>query len=593
MTANMKTETAPPPSLPTNLKTCDGRSFKRLVGAGLAWLERHYQVVNQLNVFPVPDGDTGTNMLLTLRGAYQRIIHLESDEVGIVSDRLAHGALYSSRGNSGTALSQLLLGFAKVLTGRHEFDVHLLAAGVRAASQMAYLAFQQPVEGTILTVAREIAEEIEDAAADTADLGTILARAVARGEQSVQRTPELLPILKRAGVVDSGGKGLVFILEGMLRCIRGEQLAPSEDEAVQGVSRQPAAIAPASGLPAQAQNLRNMDLGAALQSPNGHGYGYDIQFLMHGSNLDVEAIREAISQMGDSVIVIGDPSTVKVHVHSHDPGRPISFGVQWGAISDVVVEDMQEQAKEYIRDAAARTQAELPSPSAAAPKVREGDIGAVAVAPGEGLADVFRGLGVAQIVAGGQTMNPSTEQLYNAIMALDTRKIIVLPNNKNVVMAAELAARLANERDGREVAVISSRSVPQGIAAMMAFAADGDMVHVVENMKEALDGVVTGEVTTATRRAEFDGISVNMGQLIGLVNGQLVLAGEHLPTVVAGLLERMDARQRELITLYFGAQVSDEEAAALVDVLRSQYPDQEFDLINGGQPLYPYILSAE
>jgi DAK2 domain fusion protein YloV len=548
----------------TALLVCDGPGFKRLAAAGLAWLEQNYEAVNQLNVFPVPDGDTGTNMLLTMRAAYGEIADNDSPDVSVIADKLAYGAIMGSRGNSGTILSQLLRGFAQAVNGRHDFDAELLAAGARQAVKLAYNAVQAPVEGTILTVAREVAEEVESAVKQTVDLRAILDRAVTRANASVARTPDLLPILKKAGVVDSGGQGLAYILEGMLRHLNGERLTVS-NTTVAG----------------------KMDLANVLKSEDSRGYGYDVQYLLHGKNLNLEAVRAAIGNMGDSMVVVGDSSLIKVHIHVHDPGIPISYGVGLGVISDVVVENMQDQSEDYIA-----MREETGAAGENPVQVNPGDIAVVAVAPGDGLRRVFRDLGVAYVVSGGQTMNPSTEELLRAAESLPTDKIIILPNNRNIILAAEQAAQIADDKDGRHVVVVPTRTVPQGITAMLSFTPDGDFEAVVSAMQAARDNVVTGEVTTATRSVELDGVKVQSGQVIGLIDGKLSAAGNDLPTVVRDILKQI-ADDREVITMYYGDHVTEADANQLVDSLRGDYPDQEFDVIWGGQPHYHYILSAE
>jgi uncharacterized protein len=440
----------------------------------------------------------------------------------------------------------------------------MFATGVRQAVKMAYKAVQTPVEGTILTVAREVAEEVEAAVADTDDLVMILERAVARARTAVARTPEQLPILKKAGVVDSGGQGLTYILEGMLRHVRGEMV---EVEA---------------GTTKKISTLTDL-----LQAEDERGYGYDVQFLVHGSKLNIDDIRNRIGAMGDSMVVIGDERLVKVHIHVHDPGIPISYGVSLGVISDVVIENMQEQSQDYI---AMRESSDHPAQGIT---MNEGDIGIVAVAPGDGLSRVFRDLGAAFIVAGGQTMNPSTEELMQAAQMLPTDKVIILPNNKNVILSAEQAAQIANENGDRKVVVIPTRTVPQGITAMLSFVHDGEFDNVVNAMQNARNNVTTGEVTTATRSVEIDGVNVENGQVIGLIDGKLSVSGDDIPTVVRQLLEQIDEKEPEVVTLYYGDHVSKQEAEGLVDSLRDGFPDKEFDVIYGGQPHYHYILSAE
>jgi DAK2 domain fusion protein YloV len=555
--------------------------MKRLAAAGLAWLEQNYETVNQLNVFPVPDGDTGTNMLLTMRAAYREIAANDSPDAAVIADKLAFGAIMGSRGNSGTILSQLLRGFAHAVAGHQEFDAELMAAGFHEAVRMAYKAVQNPVEGTILTVAREVAEEVETVVKQSADLRLLLERAIERARLAVARTPDLLPILKKAGVVDSGGQGLALILEGMHRYMQGDPLTVTDSRPVES-----------------AESAESFALRDVLKASDERGYGYDVQYVLRGRNLDLDRVRTDIGNMGDSMVVVGDSSLIKVHIHVHDPGVPLSYGAKLGILTDIVVENMQEQSEGYIATREGNESEARLSDSAADEElepiihIREGDIAVVAVAPGSGLRRVFRDLGAAYVVSGGQTMNPSTEELLNAVQPLPTDKVILLPNNKNIILAAEQAAKLA-ENAGKQVTVIPTRTIPQGITAMLSYTANGDFETVIANMQDALGNVVTGEVTTATRSVELDGLRVETGQVIGLVDGKLAVAGHNLPTVVRDLLEQMGARDREVITLYYGDNVSQSQAKTLTDELQKTYPDQEFDVIQGGQPHYHFILSAE
>jgi DAK2 domain fusion protein YloV len=558
--------TTPPPTLSSEMVpagpilACDGQGLKALAAAGLAWLEQNQQAVNALNVFPVPDGDTGTNMLLTMRSAYKEVAHSPEHSAAKVAHALAHGALMGARGNSGVILSQLWRGFARGIDGVGAFTARQMATGLEQAAETAYKGVVKPVEGTILTVGREAAEEARLAAADSHDLRVVLERIVKRAYTSVAHTPELLPILKEAGVVDSGGQGLAVILEGMLRFLRGEPLA---------LSTQPGAE-------------------SALQSsldPGELGYGYDVQFILSGENLDVAGVRRDIDAMGDSTLVVGDSAHIKVHVHVHDPGVPISYGIKLGVISDVVVENMQEQYKQFVME---RLAAE-PAPLQLA-QLRPEQVGTVVVAAGDGLARVFASLGVAVLVPGGQTMNPSTEDILRAVEDLPCRQVIVLPNNKNIVLAARQAAELSQRH---RVTVIPTRNVPQGIAAMLAYNAAASLEENAARMQAVIENVQCGEITTATRTVEIDGVSVAEGQIIGLHNGRLALAGNDLNTIVEATLDQMGAAGREIITLYYGDTVRAEDALALAERLRARFDGQEIEVVEGRQPHYHYILSTE
>jgi len=558
-------------SHPPTYALCDGRTLKLLVQAGCDWLDKHHALVNQLNVFPVPDGDTGTNMLMTMRNALQEVSHYDSEHVGQVVARIAHGAMMGSRGNSGTILSQLWQGFAHAVRDHPTLDADLLVKALREATDTAYRGVIKPVEGTILTVAREATEEAEAAYQATRNPLEILERAVARAQDALARTPDLLPILQKAGVVDSGGSGLVYILEGMLRYLRGEEIEVERAK------------------PAAVEHLE-----ATLAPSDELGYGYDVQFVLKGQNLDVNKVRAAIDSMGWSTLVVGDQDAIKVHVHVHDPGIPLSYGISLGTLSDIVVENMQEQYQEYLRERAGLTSQPVYSlastPEVSGPELDENDIGVVAIASGDGLARVFRQLGAAELVMGGQTNNPSTQEILDAIQRVPTHNVIVLPNNKNIILAAEQAARLATNQ---HVVVVPTRSMPQGISALLPYDPKGKLDEVVDAMRLAKDNVVTGEITTATRSVELNGVNVAKGQIIGLIDGALSVAGDNVSDVLRGILNQMCSVECELITLYYGNGIRESEARRVMDELRQIYPEREFELVYGGQAHYHYIVSAE
>ena len=532
----------------------DGQGFKRLIKAALAWLQYHQNAINVLNVYPVPDGDTGTNMVLTMQSAWNEIKDSPEHNVGRIAHRMAHGALMGARGNSGVILSQVWRGFARSLDGKKVYRAPELAAACREAAATAYKGVVKPVEGTILTVARAVADSATRAEKDTDDLARMLERMVFAAHEAVMLTPSLLPVLKEAGVVDAGGQGLFVILEGMLRHMRGEPIA--ED----------------------AQMADAVHLIATEVEPGEAGYGYDVQFLIVGQSLDVDQVRQRITEMGECPLVVGDPETVKVHVHVPDPGVPISYGAGLGSLRDVVVEDMQAQYRDFIAE---RDLTPAPATSQ--------EIGVVAVVMGDGLASVFQSLGVEAIVRGGQTMNPSTQDLLEAAESLPARQVILLPNNGNVILAAEQACELGD----KPIAVVPSRSIPQGLAALLAINYQADFETNVDVMASMMEDVKTGEVTTATRSATINGVKVTDGQIIGLHDGDLKVAGTKVEQVVLALLAEMDAAQCEIITLYYGADVSEDDAIALADLLQQTWSDQEIEVVFGGQPHYHYILSVE
>lgn len=536
--------------------TTDGQGFKRLIKASLGWLQHHQAAINVLNVYPIPDGDTGTNMVLTMQSAWAEIENTPERNVGQVAHQMAHGALMGARGNSGVILSQIWRGFARTLDGKEVYRAQDLAAACREAATTAYKGVVKPVEGTILTVARMVGDAATAAAETSEDLTYVLEHMVFAAHEAVALTPSLLPVLKEAGVVDAGGQGLFVILEGMLRYMRGEPVA--EDVRL----------------------TEAVDLVSTGLEPGEIGYGYDVQFLIVGQSLDVNTVRQKIIEMGECPLVVGDPTTIKVHVHVHDPGIPVSYGASLGSLRDVVVEDMQAQYHDFI------VERELATSSA--PQTSQ-SIGVVAVAPGNGLARVFQSLGVSAIVHGGQTMNPSTKDLLEATEQLPASQVVMLPNNSNVILAAEQARELSS----KPIAVIPCRTVPQGIAALLAINYQDDFETNVAAMRRAMTDIETGEITTATRSATINGVQVTDGQIIGLHNGELKVTSTKIEEVARALLKEMNSADREIITLYYGETVSESDANALADLLQEGWPDQEIEVIAGGQPHYHYILSAE
>lgn len=577
--------------------TLDGPELRDLLNAGLVWLDRHHEIVNALNVFPVPDGDTGTNMLLTMKSACQEVSAENAKGVSGVAKAAAHGALMGARGNSGVILSQILRGIARSLDDEAILTGPRLANALSEGSRIAYKGVNRPVEGTILTVAREAAAAAEYAAELDSDLRFIMGRTVRAAAESVANTPKLLPVLAQAGKVDSGGKGLFYVLEGMYRALAGEQAEPVVPEpSGEAASVLPGAAATATGQARPAKGQRKLPPFV---------YGFDVQFLVEGENLDVDTIRTEISAMGDYPIVEGDEHLVKVHVHVSNPGVPLAYAIGLGFVTDVVVENMDDM---HIPEmpagydplpphfTAEEGEPTAPTLAEAAADEIEGP-GIVVVAPGAGLADVFKSLGAHVVISGGQTMNPSTQELYEAIQRIQAEEVIVLPNNGNILMAAQQAQALAAQppKGGtpKKVAVVPSKSVPQGISALLALNPHAELDRNAQMMTAALANVHTGEVTVAVQDARFDGIEVHVGDVIGLLEDTLTASGDDDATVVRQVLEQMDAAELEVITLYYGQPVTAETAEALQEELHQAYPHQEIEVVSGGQPYYHYIISAE
>jgi len=549
----------------------DGHDLKTMLAAAYAWLERHKETVNALNVFPVPDGDTGTNMFLTMRAAWREIDHSDEADVGRLAQAVAQGALMGARGNSGVILSQILRGIAHAFRHKPTISGADLALGLRRGSDTAYKGVVKPVEGTILTVIRAAADAAQKAAAVEDSISFVLAHTVQAAGEAVEQTPRLLPVLAKAGVVDSGGKGLYYILEGMQRGLNGEA-APPPAEAPAAETPQAIALDPYNLPPVR--------------------YGFDVQFLLWGADLQVDAIRRWMIENGDFALVEGSSTLVKVHVHVFDPSAPLAYGVRQGFLTDVVVENMDAmaaagQTPDDVKD-------ELSTAPGLPPLLAEhiGPIGVVAVAPGPGLADVFESLGVGRVISGGQTMNPSIQELWDAVDALPTDEVILLPNNSNIIMAARGAADEAARR-GKRVEVVPSRTAPQGISALLAFNLQASLEENVAAMTGALAAIDTGEVTVAVRDAEIDGLVVKTGDVIGLLNDTLTTVASSPDEAAFNLLAQMKAGEAEIITVYYGDRIDGPAAEALGARIAEAYPAQEIEIIAGGQPHYHYILSTE
>ena len=540
----------------------DGQVLKKLIEASLTWLRTNQQTVNSLNVFPVPDGDTGTNMVLTMQSAYNEIDDLAHRNVGLMAAAVSQGALMGARGNSGVILSQLWRGFARALHNQEILDGPSLVKAFAEARDTAYKGVVRPVEGTILTVAKDMATAAEAALLETDDPYEILARIVPAADASVQRTPDLLPVLKQAGVVDSGGKGLFYIFEGMVRLIAGEALDTPT----------------ATVQPLSAMNLQNSK---ELIEP-GQDYEVVVDFVP-ARELDLPKFYGELEKMGTSIQVGEGDGMYRMHIHVPTEKRyePVDYVMGLGTITKIAMENLVAQMDEINRRSE-RDRLELA-------KIEPGQIAMVAVSPGPGISRVFASLGVAAIVEGGQTMNPSTQDILNSFESLPTDKVIILPNNKNIV----LAAQQAKEVTVKKVQIVPSRSIPQGLAAMMHLNPDGDLEVVTAKMNKAIEEVTTAEITTATRSVEIDGVAVEQGQVIALVDGKLCCSAGTVDESCMCALKEAKAGEHELITLFYGEDMTAAEANRIVDLIRAVYPSQEVEIQDGGQPHYQFIISIE
>jgi DAK2 domain fusion protein YloV len=544
------------------LKPYDGQALKRSVEAGLTWLRTNQQTVNALNVFPVPDGDTGTNMMLTMNSAWNEIKDSGERHVGRIAGMIAKGALMGARGNSGVILSQLWRGFARGLLDTEVIDGPGFVRALAEARDTAYKGVVKPVEGTILTVAADAAAAAAQALPSTPDPIALLGKVVPAAEASVEYTPELLPVLKQAGVVDAGGKGLFYILEGALRHILGQPLDTPLDTV---------------------QPLSSLNLEAAMQEvEEGQDYEVVIDFFPNGQ-FEVNKFYSRLEQMGTSIQVGEGEGMYRMHIHVPLEKRyePVDYVMGIGTITKVAMENLVAQMDD-VSSRGKGSKLELA-------KVELGQIAVVAVSPGLGLSRIFASLGAAAIVEGGQTMNPSTQELLSAFENLPTDRVIILPNNKNILMTANQA----KEVTVKKLEVVPSKSVSQGLAAMLVHDPNGDLAAVASKMAAALTTVKTGEITTATRSVEIDGVKVKEGQVIGLLDGKLVTAAGSVEQAVLDVVNKAGGEEHELITMIRGEHLKQADANRISDVVRQKYPHLEVELQDGGQPHYQVILSIE
>ena len=539
----------------------DGQGLKTLLEAGMIWLKTNQQIVNSLNVFPVPDGDTGTNMVLTMQAAFDEVEKSGMDNVGRLSHAIARGALMGARGNSGVILSQIWRGFARALDDIPTMNVENLVEALVEAKETAYKGVVRPVEGTILTVIKDIATQAEVSAQRTTSFTEVLLDIVQAAEASVARTPELLPILKQAGVVDSGGKGLLCIFEGMWRFINGDPLDKPLTEVMP---------------------LSEMAMENAMETIEpGQDYEVVIDFTPR-SAFNLEDYYEELTKIGSSIQVGEGEGIYRMHIHVPQDKRyqPIDHTMTLGTIKKVMIENLVAQMQEKNNNK---------NPKLKLAKVQPEEIAVVAVSPGPGLSRIFASLGVAAIVQGGQTMNPSIKEVLASFENLPTEKVIILPNNKNIIMAAKEAASMTV----KNVAVIPTISVPQGLSAMFRLIPDANFDEIVSSMNEAVHDVETGEITTATRTVEVDNVQVEKGQVIALHNGKLICSAQTIEEACEALLIAAATDDYERITLFYGEDIDLPRVSELSDKIRSIYPDHEVEVHEGGQPHYQLIIAIE
>ena len=558
-------------------KTINAELFTKMFLAGAANLEAKKEVINELNVFPVPDGDTGTNMTLTIMSAAKEVGALEKADMKSVSKAISSGSLRGARGNSGVILSQLLRGFTKEIREHQEIDVPVLAAACERATATAYKAVMKPKEGTILTVARGLSEKAAELAGTMEDLETFIPEIIEAAKEVLERTPEMLPVLKEAGVVDSGGQGLIEVLNGAYDAFQGKEIDYSAIEAAPAVKM----VKPE----AQAQaDIR---------------FGYCTEFIImtehEFSEKDEDTFKAYLESIGDSIVCVADEDVVKVHVHTNDPGLAIQKALTYGQLSRMKIDNMREEHQEkLIRDAekvaAEQAEADKKKKEQAAPKEPRKSVGFIAVSIGEGMNSIFRELGVDYIIEGGQTMNPSTEDMLTAIDHVNADHIFILPNNKNIVLAANQARSLVKDKD---VIVIPTKTVPQGITAVIGYMPDADVDTNEEAMLEEITNVKTGQVTYAVRDTHIDDKEIHEGDIMGIGDAGILSVGQSVEATAKEMLAKMTDEDSEMISLYYGEDIREEDAQRFGQEIAELYPDVDVDVHSGGQPIYYYVISVE
>lgn len=564
------------------MQSMDAELLKRCFIAGANNLERNKEYINELNVFPVPDGDTGTNMTMTIQSAAKAVAAIEEPDMASVCKAISSGSLRGARGNSGVILSQLLRGFCRVVMEQEAIDTAVLAQAFVKASETAYKAVMKPKEGTILTVAREMADRMKELAPQKEDVRELLGEVVAWGDEALARTPEQLPVLKEAGVVDSGGQGLMTALKGALAVLEGKETGEallSAGESAGTVSER-----------AVSGKLSTDDI----------RFGYCTEFIVNLakplSEEELSGFKAFLESIGDSIVCVADEDMVKVHVHTNHPGQAFEKGLTYGSLSRMKVDNMREEHEEkLIKDAskiAAMEKLRGDSQTAAEKPARQPhkETAFIAVCAGAGLAEIFRGLGADYVIEGGQTMNPSTEDLLEAIEMVNADHVFILPNNKNIILAAEQAAGI---QEGTKLYVIPTKTIPQGITALINYTEGSSPEENAEAMKESLASVRSGEVTYAVRNTSVEGREIREGDIMGIGDSGILAVGPILNETTLEMLKKMTAEDSELITVYRGEDVEEADAEALCSDIRSAFPQCEVELQDGGQPVYYYILSVE
>ena len=541
-------------------KNINGATFAKMVIAASKLLEVNREQIDTLNVFPVPDGDTGTNMSLTMQSAIKELKACKSNSLHDLADAISKGALRGARGNSGVITSQIFRGMCSILKDKTDFDTKTFAKSLNNATDVAYSAVSKPKEGTILTVCRMVSEHAVSICGKVKDMETFMQEIINKGKEAVNLTPTLLPVLKKAGVVDSGGMGLLTIYQGMYKGLIGEEIEGATVE-------QPEVKVDSSMEHADILNLGTIEFGYCTEF-------FIINLKKRTTLADIDRLREYLMGIGDSVICIGDLEFVKVHVHTNNPGQAITKALQLGEVDRVKIENMLEQNRELI----AKYEAERK------------EMGMLSVCSGSGIAAIFKDINVDRVIEGGQTMNPSAQDIADAIAKINAENVFVFPNNKNIILAAEQSKSLI---ENKKIYVVPTKNIPQGISAALAFNPDETPDENLINMLHAIDNVSAGQVTYAVRTTKVDGFSLTQGDIIGLDNKKILAKGKDIAKVTTDLIAKLHEDSHSLINIYYGADVHEEEALNLQESLQEKYPELDVEVFQGGQPIYYYIVSLE
>lgn len=547
------------------MKSLDGIKFAEMVQLGAHHLSQNADYVDSLNVFPVPDGDTGTNMNLSMTSGAKEVANNVTENIGAVSQALSKGLLMGARGNSGVILSQLFRGFGKAVEKEETLTTKTFANALNYGVQTAYKAVMKPAEGTILTVARLAGEKAVELAETEDDIIVLMEEVLAAAKVALDKTPDLLPVLKEVGVVDSGGQGLVFVYEGFVASLKGEELPAKIESSLDDLVN------------AEHHRVQDfMDTSAIV-------YGYCTEFMVRFEEdkrpFDEDQFREEMSKFGDSLLVIADDEVVKIHVHSETPGDVISYGHQYGSLVKIKVDNMRLQHTAIVGD-------EKP---AAAKEVKKAPYAIVTVALGEGVKELLESVGASYVIEGGQTMNPSTEDIVNAIKEVGAEKVLILPNNKNIVMAAEQAAELLDI----PAAVVATKTIPQGMSAILAFNPEASVEENAEAMTRAFAGVSTAQITTAVRDTSIDGVEIHTDDFMAMVEGKIVASVKTLEEAAEEAVKKVIDEDSEIVTILYGQNTTQQQLAQLTGFIEANYEDVEVEVHNGKQPVYPYIISVE